>query len=89
MKGQKRELANIRRRLGLSQKAFAAKVGCKGSCISMIEKGERLSSYELMCRIEDFLGMSHRDFLKFSTDSEESQVDDNKKAKGKAKNADK
>lgn len=89
MKGQKRELANIRRRLGLSQRAFAEKVGCKGSCISMIEKGERLSSYELMCRIEDFLGMSHRDFLKFSTDSEESQDDDNKKATGKTKNTDK
>lgn len=73
MKGQKRELVNIRHRLGLTQEEFAEKVGCTGTCISMIELGERLSSYELMCRIENFLGMSHRDFLKFSTNSENCQ----------------
>jgi transcriptional regulator with XRE-family HTH domain len=63
----KKLLANVvkteRRRLGLSQEAFADACGIDRTYASQIERGIANPSLEVLCRIADTLELSLRDLL--------------------------
>jgi len=56
-------ITKYREALGLSQSAFAERVGCKRSMMNLIEKWERRPSAELAGRIQAVTGIDARRLL--------------------------
>lgn len=51
-------LKELRKKVKLTQKELAQKVGITASAISLYEKGDRTPSVDNMCKIADVLGCS-------------------------------
>lgn len=60
-------ITKYRALVGISQAAFAEKVGCKRSMMNLIEKGERRPSADLAGRIQEVTGIDARRLLGISS----------------------
>lgn len=63
-------LLDLRIQQGITQQELANAVGLKKSAISMIERGERAASIEIICALADHLSVSI-DYLTGRTDNPE------------------
>ena len=62
-------ITRYRNAIGISQAAFAERVGCKRSMMNLIEKGERRPSAELAGRIQEATGIDARRLLGIPAES--------------------
>mgnify|MGYP005834770649 CR=1 FL=1 len=51
-------LLSLRKNKGISQKALAAEFGISDAAITMMEKGKRLPSFEVLCALSDYFDVS-------------------------------
>lgn len=63
-----KNLLNCRKTLGLSQKALAETLGITDAAVTMMEKGKRSPSFELLCAFADYFDVSI-DYLVGRTDN--------------------
>ena len=58
----------LRKNKGISQKALASEFGISDAAITMMEKGKRLPSFEILCALADYFNVSI-DYLVGRTDN--------------------
>lgn len=63
-------LLSLRKNKGISQKALASEFGISDAAITMMEKGKRLPSFEILCALADYFNVSI-DYLVGRTDNPE------------------
>lgn len=51
-------LLSLRKSKGISQKALAFEFGISDAAITMMEKGKRLPSFEILCALADYFDVS-------------------------------
>ena len=51
-------LLSLRKNKGISQKALASEFGISDAAITMMEKGKRLPSFEILCALADYFDVS-------------------------------
>lgn len=51
-------LLSLRKNKGVSQKALASEFGISDAAITMMEKGKRLPSFEILCALADYFDVS-------------------------------
>lgn len=51
-------LLSLRKNKGISQKALASEFGISDAAITMMEKGKRLPSFEILCSLADYFDVS-------------------------------
>lgn len=67
-------MAEMRIKLGLKQSELGKLVGVKTSMISMMECGQRVPTYKVLCKLEDVFQTSHRILFSISQNPKENQV---------------
>ena len=57
------KLSELRKRLGLSQRALAKSIGLTSSAITQYEKGKRIPNVDIICKLAVALNVSEQEII--------------------------